>query len=379
MRQPDTCCSWSVVVPIHNGSRHLGLFWESLKRAITPHTEVLLVDDGSSEDILAAMPGAASHPAVRVFRHRQARGFASAVNRGLTECSGRVIFILNSDLILEPRCLQSLAATLARDPGVGIVGATLSFPQTGGIQHAGIAFSETNHCHVFAHLPADHRLVSGPRQVQGIAFAACALRRAVVETVGLLNDGYFNSYEDFDYCFRVVAAGWTLQVDPGARGQHWERQSGPIRAVLRKDNVARLWRDWGSRIVPDLGRYVGESWADASAADPRLLEPEYTLVTLARNRMAADVLATIDAGIVPVRVGERWDFSQRGSRHTELWLPLVLPVHASRHPRPFLYLVDSFTDLRENHYWFALRRAVVEHEIVFDTCGNVLPALRMGA
>jgi hypothetical protein len=78
-------------------------------------------------------------------------------------------------------------------------------------------------------------------------------------------------------------------------------------------------------------------------------------------------------------VGERWDFSQRGSRDGELWLPLVLPVHASRHPRPFLYLVDSFTDLRENHYWFALRRGVVEHEIVFDTCGNVLPAPRNGA
>ena len=201
----------------------------------------------------------------------------------------------------------------------------------------------------------------------------------MVDFVGPLNEGYYNSYEDFDYCFRVLAAGWTLQVDPGARGQHWERQSGPVRTVLRKDNVARLWRDWGSRIVPDLGHYVGEGWADASAADPRLAEPEYTLVSLARNRMAADVLAAIDSGTVPVRVGERWDFSQRGSHGGELWLPLVLPVHASRHPRPFLYLVDSFRDLRENHYWFALRRGVVEHEMVFDTCGNVLPAPRNGA
>lgn len=379
MTQLDACASWSVVVPIHNGSRHLGLFWQSLQRAITSRTEVLLVDDGSSENVLAAMPGAASHPAVRVLRHPRPRGFASAVNAGLRESSGHVLFILNSDLILDPRCLTSLAATLDSDPRVGIAGATLCFPQTGGIQHAGIAFSETNHCHVFAHLPEGHRLVSRPRRVQAIAFAACAMRRQVVDSVGLLNEAYFNSYEDFDYCFRAIEAGWILQVDPGARGQHWERQSGPVRTVLRKDNVARLWRDWGSHIAPDLGRYVGESWADVTADNPELAEPEYTLIDLARGRMAVDVLAAIGSGTVPVRVGERWDFSQRGSRHAELWLPLVLPVHASRHPRPFLYLVDSFTDLRENHYWFALRRAIVDHEIVFDTCANVIPTNPAGA
>jgi GT2 family glycosyltransferase len=373
MAHTDFSRGWSVVVPIHNGSRHLGLFWEALQDAVDGDTEILLVDDGSSEDVLAAMPGALANPAVQVIRHRVPQGFARSVNAGLRASSGRTLFILNSDLILEPRSLASLAATLAHTPRAGIAAATLCFPQTGGVQHAGIAFSETNHCHVFAHLPATYPLVQRPRTVQGVAFAACAIRREVIDSVGLLNEAYFNSYEDFDYCFRVLEAGWSLHVDPEARGQHWERQSGPIRSVLRKDNVARLWRDWGSRIVPDLGRYVRESWLHAVAADAGVADVEYTLVDLARSRMAEDVLLAIRTGEAPAPVGDRWDFTQRSARSPELWLPLTLPVHASRHPRPFLYLVDSITDLRENHYWFALRRAVVDRELVFDTCGNVLP------
>jgi hypothetical protein len=95
-------------------------------------------------------------------------------------------------------------------------------------------------------------------------------------------------------------------------------------------------------------------------------------VDLARGRMAEDVLAAVRSERVPVRIVEEWRFSRRDNVEARHWLPLVLPLYADRHPRPFVYLVDSFTDLAENRYWFALRRSVVDQELVIDLCGNVL-------
>jgi GT2 family glycosyltransferase len=366
-----------LVVPIHNGSRHLGWFWKTLLKATDSRTEIILVDDGSGEDIFAAMSGCRENPAVKIIRHDVPRGFASAVNAGLNTARGEYLYILNSDLILEPNCLHSLRVAAQSDPQIGIVSATLFFPQTGGVQHAGIAFSETNHCHVFAHLPAHHPLVGLAREVQAVAFAACCIPRWAFERVGQLNEYYFNSYEDFDYCFRVLETGGKIIVHPGARGHHWERQSGPIRSVLRKDNVARLWRDWGSRLIPDLNRYLAESWAYVATGHTRAIQADYTVLVLARGRMSVDVLDAIDSGCVPLRIAETWHLPQKDASGARHWLPLILPVHADQHPRPFAYVVDSFTDLSENRYWFSMRHSVVDEELVIDLCGNILPTSRL--
>ena len=40
------------------------------------------------------------------------------------------------------------------------------------------------------------------------------IRRAVFESVGLLDDGYFLYYEEVDFCLRARAAGWQLLVRP---------------------------------------------------------------------------------------------------------------------------------------------------------------------
>ena len=46
------------------------------------------------------------------------------------------------------------------------------------------------------------------------------VRREVIETIGLLDEGYFLYFEDSDYCRAARAAGYRIQCFPSARVVH---------------------------------------------------------------------------------------------------------------------------------------------------------------
>jgi GT2 family glycosyltransferase len=368
-----TAVSRSVIVPVFNGRRHLPLFWESLNRCVSGDTELIVVDDGSDEPVRRYLQRSRCCR-VAHLRHERARGFAAAVNAGIEHAVGSDIYILNSDLILEPESLDELATAIHTDRRVGVAAAKLLYPQTGTIQHAGIGFTQTNHHHLFRHAPKHHELVSRNRAVQAVAFALCALRRDVLEAVGKLNDAYINGYEDLEYCFRLRDVGYNVILHTGSVALHWERQSGSARSVLRKDNVARLWGEWGSRIQADMRTYFAEALAYILERHPELRDDKFTVVNLSRGAAGPDI-ADFLSSAGTISIDDCWDLNQRGTSDYALWLPLLLPVDAARHPRPFVYIVDEIPQLDENHYWLALRRLAVEAELAIDHNANIV-ALR---
>ena len=86
-------------------------------------SEVIVVDDGSSDDTAALL--AREVPRVQVVRLDANRGFAVAANRGVAAASGRIIFLLNSDAIVDADALRAIVAAFDRDAKLGVAGAQL--------------------------------------------------------------------------------------------------------------------------------------------------------------------------------------------------------------------------------------------------------------
>lgn len=358
----------SAIVPLHGDAGHLAQFWPSLLRARPDSCQIILVDDGSNLDFSTSFPGIDCVDNVVIVRHDRPKGFAAAVNSGIFASQGDGILLLNSDLILNENCLREMLRVTFESHDVGVVSATLLYPQSGCVQHAGLLFTETNHYHVFQNLPGDHPLVSESRDVESAAFALVSIRRNVVETVGFLNEAYFNGYEDLDYCFRIRERGLRIHVAAEARAYHWEKQSGPRRSIWRKDNVARLWRDWGTSIKPDISRFHAESWNSLLLAAPHLSSVEFCRIELFGVPSQQPTLVDVH-GRGP-RVSETWDYRQPSA--ADYWLPYILPVSAVQHEQPFIYVVENISDLAENHYWFALRRTYSDADLIADYCGNIV-------
>jgi len=107
----------SVVVPVFNEERSVGLLYEELQAALDPLEEpweALYVDDGSTDDTFGALTRLhARSDNVRVIRLRRNFGKAAALAAGFAQASGETIVTIDGDLQDDPAEIPRLLAKLA--------------------------------------------------------------------------------------------------------------------------------------------------------------------------------------------------------------------------------------------------------------------------
>ncbi|MDQ2870264.1 MAG: glycosyltransferase family 2 protein [Acidobacteriota bacterium] len=91
----------SVAIPSFNHAPYVVGAVESVLRSDFEGLEVVLVDDGSSDDSLARLKPLESDPRLRVFRQEN-QGAHAALNRAMSLARGEILFILNSDDLFAP-------------------------------------------------------------------------------------------------------------------------------------------------------------------------------------------------------------------------------------------------------------------------------------
>lgn len=109
MTDPPTI---SVVIPCYNGAKYLRETLESALAQTHPPLEVLVVDDGSTDD--SAVIAESFGPPVRVIRQPN-QGESVARNRGIEESQGEWVALLDADDLWLPHKLESQLAAVFPD------------------------------------------------------------------------------------------------------------------------------------------------------------------------------------------------------------------------------------------------------------------------
>jgi glycosyltransferase involved in cell wall biosynthesis len=100
----------SVIIPVYNGGRFLAEAIESVLAQDLVPNEILVVDDGSTDDSLAVAQG--FEPRICIVSQSNA-GVAAARNTGLDHASGEFVAFLDADDLMLPRRLAAQAAAMA--------------------------------------------------------------------------------------------------------------------------------------------------------------------------------------------------------------------------------------------------------------------------
>ena len=119
----------SVVIPSFNHAHFLPAAIESACMQAYRPVEIILVDDGSTDDTAAV---AAAFPAVRYIRQEN-RGLAAARNTGLAHCRGELVVFLDADDRLLPGALETGARLLRDSPALGFVAGHSRFITRDGV------------------------------------------------------------------------------------------------------------------------------------------------------------------------------------------------------------------------------------------------------
>lgn len=107
----------SIVITNHNYGRYVGEAIESALNQTVKPDEVIVVDDGSTDDSLDVL---AKYPQTRVITQSN-QGVAAARTTGITAAKQPYICLLDADDQLDPRFIESLLPVIDKSPDMGVV------------------------------------------------------------------------------------------------------------------------------------------------------------------------------------------------------------------------------------------------------------------
>ena len=181
----------SVIIPAFNAAATVTAAIESALGQTLSDTEVIVVDDGSTDDT-TALVSAIDDSRLRVLRGEHG-GVARARNRGLRSAGGRFITFLDADDMWTAEKLTAQVDALERDPSAGAVYSwTAFFDQNGRYL---FAKGPQYHCgDVYAELLATYFLASGSNVLA---------RRECIEATGEFDEAA-EPVEDWEYWLRAA-------------------------------------------------------------------------------------------------------------------------------------------------------------------------------
>lgn len=141
----------SVVVPTYDNARFLGTAIDSVLAQRFADLELIVIDDGSSDDTEARV-SAYRDPRLRYVRHTQRLGIAGSRNHGLHLARGEYTAALDSDDYAEPHRLGRQIAFLDRHPACAAVGSWARWMDAQGNALGGITRRPTRAADVHAQL-----------------------------------------------------------------------------------------------------------------------------------------------------------------------------------------------------------------------------------
>ncbi len=209
----------TVVIPNWNGERFLDLCLGSLRRQTFRDFETVLVDNGSTDG--SPERARLGFPEVRVIPLGENRGFAAAVNAGISASTTDLVALLNNDTEQDPGWLQALVRAADGHPEAGFFASKLvDFGDRRLLDGAGDALRLSGLPYRLGHGERDRGQFDLPAYVFSACAAAAFYRREMLDVVGLFDEDFVSYCEDGDLSFRAQLAGYRCLYVPDAVVYH---------------------------------------------------------------------------------------------------------------------------------------------------------------
>jgi glycosyltransferase involved in cell wall biosynthesis len=200
--------SVAVIVPCYNEGKTVANTCKTLLALDYPKDklEIILVDDGSTDDTPTAMAQFRENPQVKIIR-KENGGKHTALNAGIAATTADIVGCLDADSFVEPNALREIIPCF-KDGTVAAVTAAMSVHQPKNViqhmQNAEYIFGITMR-HVLSSVNGLY-VTPGPFSFY---------RRSIIEEIGGFRSGH--QTEDMEMALRIQQAGYVIENAPRAR------------------------------------------------------------------------------------------------------------------------------------------------------------------
>ena len=214
----------SVIIPAYNAAPTLATCLDAIFAQATDDVEVIVVDDGSTDDTRQV---AMRYPATLLVLPRN-RGPSAARNHGVERAQGQFLFFVDADVAMGPGALARGRALIERPEIDAVVG---SYDEEPAVRTLVSQFKNLAH-HYF------HQR-SGPDATT--LFGACSLvRREVFVAVGGFDERR-RTVEDIDLGYRLISHGARISLHPELQVKHLKHWTLPLLVMTDVTRRAIPW------------------------------------------------------------------------------------------------------------------------------------------
>ena len=210
----------TIVIPNLNGAGWLRDSIESVWAQTEQDFELIIVDNGSTDESLAIAESYVGHERYTLVKNDHNTGFSAAVNQGIRLARGEYVVLFNNDAFAEPDWLEQLIAMAESDEKIFAVQSLM-------IRHFERELCDDAGDYVTLFGWACKRgdgMRASRYTKSGRIFSACGgaslYRKSILDEIGLFDELFFAYFEDVDISWRANSLGYKNVLCADAKCYH---------------------------------------------------------------------------------------------------------------------------------------------------------------
>ncbi len=296
--------------------------------------EVFLVDDGSTDGTRTWL-AELNDPRISVMLNPHNCGYAKTNNAGVAKAKGKVIGLLNNDLLFAPGWFDPMWAVL-KSPNLnaGIVGNVQHRVVDKSLDHVGVVLSPAGK---FEHIQTAPENIDVPVAAFAVTGACMLISRDDFDAVGGFDEVFVNGCEDIDLCLKVRQAGKQIYVAPNSQILHHVSLSRSSVSLQNEKNSQYLYSKWRKEIKLQLTKCWVDLLGQPESGFTTYIDGTFSNSFKSKPHIAA--MAVAEAALL--REEARWGRDLGDAVQSAEWLSHISVSGVKEVPQLKTYLAEA--------------------------------------
>lgn len=348
----------SVIIPVSNDCNILEYFIEHLKKVvdITKYQFIFVVDGPVSYSIKQILHCfSREYDTVFCFYLEKKSSYAHVNNYGRLHAKSPLLIFMNTDIFVKPNCLETMIDSLFLN-NVHAVQPLLIYPQSNLVQSTGHIFCDCYNRHALKGRTPEHKLVKKSAIRQALSLALCLIPASIFDEMNGFNEYYYNGWEGLELTLKITQKGYLCWYESNAQAYHVEGGSRKQYHLSQDLQSYYFWSEWGNKVHLDIIDIIQKQLTEL------LIPSKYLVYNFTSYRSWKNILDTLNI---------EYDYIINKTEYlTEEKLDFfrVLSYQILTYSEPIVFLVTSFSTLKENALWVKYRKC--DADIFIDLSGN---------
>lgn len=234
----------SIIILNWNGKKWLQQLLPSLKKITYKPLEVIVVNNGSTDDSAEYIKK--SHSYIKILELKKNVGYAGGNNRGVKSATGKYILLMNNDTLVTNDFVAPLVKAMEKDNTIGMLQPQIrSLIDRDALDSVGSYLTSTGFLYHYGYLKSyKGEKYQKQMPVYSIKGACFIMRKNDYMRLGGFDEDFICYVEETDFCHRVWLSGKKVFYFPDSYMYHY---GGGDMRVMTKDDLTML-RSFRNRI-----------------------------------------------------------------------------------------------------------------------------------